>query len=130
MLNFIMRRLALMLVTLLAISFIAFAIIQLPPGDFLTTMQAEQAVSGGGMSHEMVDFMRERYGLNEPFLNQYVKWIAGFPRGDFGYSFEWNTPVWPLIADRMGYTILLGVLSLIVMFCLSIPIGIYSATHQ
>jgi peptide/nickel transport system permease protein len=130
MLNFIMRRLALMLVTLLAISFIAFAIIQLPPGDFLTTMQAEQAVSGGGMSHEMVDFMRERYGLNEPFLNQYVKWIAGFPRGDFGYSFEWNTPVWPLIADRMGYTIVLGVLSLIVMFCLSIPIGIYSATHQ
>ncbi len=130
MASYIARRLVMMVATLVAISFVSFVIIQLPPGDFLTTMQAEQAVSGGGLSQEMIQLLRERYGLNEPFINQYLRWIAGFPQGDFGYSFEWNVPVWALIGDRMAYTLLLGALSLIVMFCLSIPIGIYSSTHQ
>ena len=130
MINFILRRLVLMAVTLLAISFISFVIIQLPPGDFLTTMQSESAVSGGGLSQEMVQVLRERYGLNESFFSQYLHWIGGFPRGDFGYSFEWNTPVWPLISDRLAYTVLVGVLSLLITLVLSIPIGIYSSTHQ
>jgi len=130
MLTFILRRLVLMIPVLLAVSFVAFIIIQLPPGDFLNTMQAETAVSGGGLSREMVDLLRERYGLNDPFIVQYVRWVAGFPRGDFGYSLEWNTPVLPLIADRMAYTMLLGFLSLVIMFILAIPIGIYSSTHQ
>ncbi len=130
MITFVLRRLVMMIPILLAVSFVSFVIIQLPPGDFLTTMQAEQAVSGGGLSRDMVELLRERYGLNEPFFVQYVRWLAGFPRGDFGFSFEWNSPVWPLIADRMAYTLVLGFASLLVMFGLAIPIGIYSATHQ
>src|SRR5690606_12949423 len=69
-------------------------------------------------------------GLDRPFIEQYINWIDGFPVGDFGYSFEWNSPAWPLIADRMGYTILLGTASLVIMFVLAIPNGVYSATHQ
>jgi peptide/nickel transport system permease protein len=130
MTTFTIRRIAAMIPMLVAISFIAFTIIQLPPGDFLTTMQSEQASSGGGMSKETVELLRERYGLNEPFLTQYTRWIAGFPRGDFGFSFEWNSPVWPLIQDRLNYTLVLGFFSLAIMFVLAIPIGIYSATHQ
>jgi len=74
--------------------------------------------------------LRQRYGLDEPFLTQYFTWIAGFPRGDFGYSYEWTTDVWSLIDDRVVYTILLGTASIFVMVVLGVPIGIYSATHQ
>ncbi len=82
------------------------------------------------MSNETAQLLRQRYGLDEPFMTQYLTWIAGFPRGDFGYSYEWSTDVWPLIDDRVLYTILLGTCSIFVMVALGIPIGIYSATHQ
>lgn len=130
MLNYILRRVVMMVPMLLVISFISFVIIQLPPGDFLNTMQAVQGASGGGMTNEQAELLRRQYGLDEPMMVQYVKWLSGFPRGDFGYSFEWRTTVWNLIDERIGYTILLGFCSLIVMFVLAIPIGIYSATHQ
>jgi len=115
---------------LLVISFISFVIIQLPPGDFLNTMQAVQGASGGGMTTEQAELLRRQYGLDQPMMVQYFKWLSGFPRGDFGWSYEWGTTVWNLIDDRIGYTILLGFCSLVVMFVLAIPIGIYSATHQ
>lgn len=130
MLAYVTRRILAMIPMLLIISFISFVIIQLPPGDFFTTLQAVQGASGGGMSNETANLLRERYGLDEPFLSQYFKWIIGFPRGDFGYSFEWTTDVWSLIDDRVWYTILLGTASIFVMVVLGVPIGIYSATHQ
>lgn len=130
MLAYILRRLLTMIPTLFIISIISFAIIQLPPGDFLTTLQAEVAASGGGMSNDMVALLRQQYGLDQPLYIQYFNWIAGFPRGDFGYSFEWSSPVWPLISSTLGYTLLLGGVSLVFMFGMAIPIGIYSATHQ
>lgn len=130
MLAYIARRVLAMIPMLLAISFISFVIIQLPPGDYLNTLQAVAGASGSGMTDEQANLLRERYGLDEPFLTQYWKWISGFPEGDFGYSYEWNSDVWPLIDDRVGYTVLLGVCSLFVMFILAIPIGIYSAIHQ
>lgn len=130
MLTYIVRRIVTMVPMLVAISFISFVIIQLPPGDFLNTMQAVQGSSGGGMTNEQAALLRRQYGLDEPLLVQYGKWLSGFPKGDFGYSFEWNTTVWNLIDERIGYTLLLGLCSLLVMFMLAIPIGIYSATHQ
>jgi peptide/nickel transport system permease protein len=130
MLAFILRRIVTMIPILLVISMISFAIIQLPPGDFLTTLQAEVASSGGGMSADTVALLRQQYGLDQPIYVQYYKWIVGFPRGDFGYSFEWSSPVWPLISSTLGYTLLLGFVSLLFMFGAAIPIGIYSATHQ
>jgi peptide/nickel transport system permease protein len=130
MIVYIIRRIVTMVPMLAIISFISFFIIQLPKGDFLNTLQAVQGASGGGMSDEQADLLRERYGLDDPLLIQYWKWIKGFPEGDFGYSFEWNADVWNLIDDRVGYTLILGILSLLLMFVFSIPIGIYSATHQ
>jgi peptide/nickel transport system permease protein len=130
MISYVVRRVLSMIPMLVVISFISFAIIQLPEGDFFTTLQSAQGSSGGGMSNETAELLRVRYGLDEPFLPQYFKWISGFPRGDFGYSFEWTTDVWSLIDDRVWYTILLGTASIVVMLVLGIPIGIYSATHQ
>ncbi len=130
MVAYIIRRILAMAPMLFAISLISFVIIQLPPGDYLNTLQAVQGTSGGGMSTEQADLLRQRYGLDEPFWTQYWKWISGFPKGDFGYSYEWRVDVWPLIDEPIGYTLVLGTCSLFVMFALAIPIGIYSATHQ
>ncbi|MBN1564183.1 MAG: ABC transporter permease [Anaerolineae bacterium] len=130
MVAYIIRRMLAMIPMLVAISFISFVIIQLPPGDYLSTLQAVQGTSGGGMSNEQAQLLRERYGLDEPFLVRYWTWISGFPKGDFGYSYEWSVEVWDLVDEPINYTLLLGTCSLFVMFALAIPIGIYSATHQ
>ncbi|HHT48544.1 MAG TPA: ABC transporter permease [Firmicutes bacterium] len=130
MLAYIFRRILGMLPTLIIISFVTFIVIQLPPGDFVTSVQAEIAATGGGMDAATVESLRVRYGLDQPKIVQYWRWISGFPRGDFGFSLEWNAPVWDVIAGRMGWTLLLSGLALVFMWVVSIPIGIYSARHQ
>lgn len=127
---FIARRLLGMIPTLFIVSIIVFIIIQLPPGDFMTSLQAQVASTGSGLNAQALEALRQRYGLDQPQVIQYLRWIGGFPRGDFGYSMEWNAPVWDLVASRFAFTILLGGLALIVMWVVSIPIGVYSATHQ
>lgn len=130
MMAYILKRFLGMIPTFLIISIITFIIVQLPPGDFVTSVQAEIASSGGGMDATTVEAMRVRYGLDQPILVQYWKWISGFPRGDFGYSLEWNAPVWDIIAGRLGWTLLLSGLALVFMWVVSIPIGIYSARNK
>jgi peptide/nickel transport system permease protein len=127
---YILRRLATMIPTLFVVSIITFIIIQLPPGDYFTTLQAEIAETGGGQDKEVIKKLQEIYGLDKPLYVQYLRWIAGWPRLDFGYSLGWNAPVWNVIASKLAFTVFLGVLSLIFMVVISLPIGIYSATHQ
>ncbi|MBN1219027.1 MAG: ABC transporter permease [Anaerolineae bacterium] len=130
MIAYIARRILGMIPTLFIVSVITFIIIQLPPGDFFTTLQAEIAQSGGGQDKETVAKMQELYGLDKPMYVQYWRWVSGFLWGDFGWSLEWNSPVLPLVLDRMAYTMLVGGLSLVFMLGVSVPIGIYSAAHQ
>ena len=130
MIAYIVKRILGMIPTFIIISMITFIIIQLPPGDFVTTAQAEIAASGGGMDASAVEAMRIRYGLDQPLLVQYWRWVSGFTRGDFGYSLEWSAPVWDIIAGRLGWTLLVSGLALVFMWIVSIPIGIYSATHK
>jgi peptide/nickel transport system permease protein len=130
MISFIVRRLLGMIPTLFLVSILTFIIIQLPPGDFMTSLQSLAASSGSGADQASMDTLRHLYGLDEPVSVQYFKWISGFVRGDFGYSFEWKRPVAELIVDRLALTLLLSVISLVIMWVIAIPIGIYSATHQ
>jgi peptide/nickel transport system permease protein len=130
MLAYALRRLLAMIPTLFIVSIITFIIIQLPPGDFFTTLQAEIAETGGGQNKEVIKKLQEIYGLDKPLHIQYLRWVSGWPRLDFGYSMGWNAPVWDVIASKLAFTIFLGVLSLIFMLVVSLPIGIYSATHQ
>lgn len=130
MVTYILRRLAVMIPTLFLISIITFIIIQLPPGDFFSTLQASLAETGGGQDTTVFKHLSEIYGLDKPLYIQYMIWIKGWLRLDFGYSLEWNAPVWNVIASKLAYTLFLGFLSLIFMTAVSIPIGIYSATHQ
>ncbi len=130
MVAYILRRLLGMIPTLLLISIITFIIIQMPPGDFFTTLQTQLAETGGGQDTTVFVKLQEIYGLDKPLHIQYLRWISGWPRLDFGYSLEWNAPVWPVIASKLAYTLFLGFLSLVFMIIVAIPIGIYSATHQ
>ena len=113
MLAYVLRRLASMVPMLLVVSIITFIIIQIPPGDFFTTLQAEVAETGGGQNKEVIKKLQEIYGLDKPFHVQYLRWIAGWPQMDFGYSLGWNAPVWDVVASKLVYTIYLGFLSLI-----------------
>jgi peptide/nickel transport system permease protein len=130
MLAFIIRRLLAMIPTLFLVSILTFIIIQLPPGDFMSSLAALVGSSGSSMDQATVDNMRHQYGLDRPLHIQYLSWIAGFVRGDFGYSVDWKSPVADLIGGRLALTVLLSLLSLIIMWVIAIPIGIYSATHQ
>ena len=130
MLQYIIKRLLLTIPTLFVISVIAFIIIQLPPGDFLTSYIVELAVQGEFMGQAEIEGLKQRYGVGEPVYVQYFKWLGGILRGDFGYSLEWHTPVRLLIWDRLMLTVVLSLSTLLFTWLLAIPIGIYSATHQ
>jgi len=119
-----------MIPTLFVVSVLTFIIIQLPPGDFLTTLSIQAAQSGSSMDEGAMEALRRQYGLDQPMYVQYLSWIAGFPRGDFGYSIEWKTPVADLIGSRISFTLMYSLLALIFTWIVAIPIGIYSATHQ
>lgn len=127
---YVVRRLLAMVPTLFLVSIACFIIIQLPPGDFVTSLAAQMAVSGAGADQATMDNLRHQYGLDQPKYVQYIKWVSGFARGDFGYSFEWKRPVRELIGDRLGLTLLLSALSLVLMWLVALPVGIYSATHR
>jgi peptide/nickel transport system permease protein len=130
MLAFIVRRLLAMIPTLLLVSMLSFIIIELPPGDFMTSLAANVGTSGSSMDAATVENLQRQYGLDRPAHIRYLTWISGFVRGDFGYSLDWKRPVSELIMGRLGLTLLLSILSLIIMWLIAIPIGIYSATHQ
>lgn len=130
MLNYIVRRLLYMIPTLFFISVVAFIIIQLPPGDWLTTLMADLE-AGEEIAQEELRYLTERYGLDQPIYVQYWKWISGIVlRGDFGQSFEWNRPVKDLIWSRLGLTFVLSVSTLLFVWAVAFPIGIFSAVRQ
>lgn len=131
MFAYIVRRVLLMIPMLFAISILSFAIIQLPPGDFLTSYVSQLRQQGDIVDQTQIDALRERYGLGQPIYVQYGKWIWGiFTRGDWGQSLEWQKPVKELIWQRLGLTMVISLSALLVSWFIAIPIGVYSATHQ
>lgn len=131
MLRYVIKRLIYMVPTLFGMSIIAFMIIQLPPGDFVTSLVARMTDSGQTFDPAQLAAIRDTYGLNDSIWVQYWKWISAIIfRGDFGYSFEWNRPVADLIWERAGSTLGVSVLALLFVWAVSLPIGIYSAMRR
>jgi len=131
MLLYIIRRILMMIPTLIVVSMLSFMIIQLPPGDFLTSYAAQIRAQGDQVDPAQMAALRERYGLGQPIYVQYGKWISGILlRNDWGQSMELQKPVRDLIWERMGLTILIAGAALLVSWFVAIPIGVYSATHQ
>ena len=130
MLGFLVRRLLVMIPTLLVISALVFVIIQLPEGDYLTTYIAELEAQGEDVSAEKIKFLRQTYGLDKPPVVQYFTWLGGMLTGDFGYSFEYSLPVSDVVGDRLLLTFIVSFATILFTWAVSFPIGVYSATHQ
>jgi peptide/nickel transport system permease protein len=130
MLNFLIRRLIYMVITVLFISFISFGIVELPKGTFLDVKLEQLRQQGGNIAQDQINEIIQRYGLYDPFYVKYTKWITGFVRGDFGQSFAMDRPVKDLIWGRLGFTLGLSLFSLVFSWGISIPLGVYSATHR
>lgn len=130
MIRYVTNRLMTMVLTLVAISVLVFAIIQLPPGDYLTSYIAEIQSQGEQVTADKIQFLREEYGLDKPLWQQYLVWATGLVQGDLGYSFEYNQPVADVVGERMPLTLLLNAATVVFIYLVSFPIGIYSATHQ
>jgi len=130
MFGYLVHRILIMVPTLIAISAIIFVIIQLPPGDYLTTYVAELRSQGEAVSEAKLAFLREQYGFDQPMWKQYLTWAAGMLQGDFGYSFEYSLPVSEVVGDRMWLTFIVSFTTIVFTWVVSFPIGVYSATHQ
>src|SRR2546421_12915710 len=105
MLAYIGRRALLAVFTVWAISMLAFVIIQLPPGDYVTSYIAQMASMGSVVSNEEAQALRIQYGLGQPIYVQYLKWMKQIVRGNFGMSMEWRRPVTEGIGDRLWRTV-------------------------
>ena len=130
MFSFFVRRLLVVIPTLLVISILIFGIIQLPEGDYLTSYIAELETQGEKVSKEKIDFLRQQYSLDKPFIVQYFTWLTGMLQGDFGYSFEYRIPVSEVVGDRLFLSFLLSFSTILFTWVVAFPIGVYSATHQ
>ena len=119
-----------MLIILVVVSVAAFIIIQLPPGDYLTSHIARLRASGQRVDEAQVASLKKQYGLDLPLYIQYFKWVWGMFHGDFGRSLDLRRRVTELIGERLALTVTISLFTLIFTYAVAIPIGIYSATHQ
>ncbi|WP_394149606.1 ABC transporter permease [Vibrio maritimus] len=128
--EYILKRLLYSIPTFIAVSIATFIIVQLPPGDYLTTLMVEMADSGG-IDESTLQALRDQYGIGQPMYVQYFKWMHGILFDfNFGISFEKNLLVTELIFDRVGWTLVISLLTLIFIWLVALPIGIYSAVRK
>jgi peptide/nickel transport system permease protein len=130
MLAYIGRRAALAIFTVWAISVLSFVIIQLPPGDYVTSYIAQMASTGSVVTEEEAENLRIQYGLGQPLYVQYLKWMKLVVQGNFGMSMEWRRPVTEVIGERLWLTVAISLAALVLTWALALPIGIYSAVRQ
>jgi peptide/nickel transport system permease protein len=131
MLNYIIARLLRMIPQVFLISILAFIVIQLPPGDYLTAQILRLQASGVQVNEDQIRQLTNLYGLDKPMYVQYLKWIGNIvTKLDFGYSYLWNQKVNDILLGRMGMTFFISFLAFVVCWSLAIPIGILVAVKQ
>jgi peptide/nickel transport system permease protein len=129
-LAYVVNRLLLAVLTTWAISILSFAIIQLPPGDYVTSYIASMSASGSAVSAAEADALREQLGLDQPMTVQYLKWMGLILQGNFGMAMEWGRPVADVIGDRLWLTFVISLAAIVFTYGLALPIGIYSAVYR
>ena len=139
MFRYLVHRVLVMVPTLFAVSVLVFVIIQLPPGDYLSNQLAELRAQGEGAALEKIEFLRQQYGFDKPLVEQYAIWVgiwpgdtgfAGLLQGSLGWSFEYGIPVTDVVGDRIWLSFVVAFSTIVFIWVVSFPIGIYSATHQ
>jgi peptide/nickel transport system permease protein len=129
-LAYLLRRLVLAILTIWAVSVLSFVIIQLPPGDYITSYIAQMSSGGGFISEQEAEALRREYGLDQPVWVQYLRWMKQVLQGRFGMALEWGKPVSEVISDRLWLTMVVSVAAVLLTWLLALPIGIYSAVRQ
>lgn len=130
MLRYILQRIILIPVLLIIFSVMVFALVQAPPGDFLTSYIATLSSSGSSLDQAEIVALERQFGLDQPVHIQYLRWMQNLIRGDLGLSLEYQLPNAELIKDRIGLTVVLALFAFVFTWAMAIPIGIYSATHR
>jgi peptide/nickel transport system permease protein len=130
MATFFARRLVYMVFTIMLASLIGFFLIELPPGSIVDIKINQIRRLGGNVSQDQIESLRRRYGVDDPVYVKYWKWISRTVQGDFGISFETDTPVAGIIAQRLPVTIALTFGTAFFAWLISIPIGVYLATNR
>jgi peptide/nickel transport system permease protein len=129
-LSFLARRIALGLLTIWVVSVISFVVIQLPPGDFVSTYIARLESQGGTGLQAEAELMRKSYGLDDPMPLQYVHWMGNVLQGNFGWSLDYSQPVANIIGDRLVLTMIVTIAAILFTWIVALPIGIYSAVRR
>lgn len=130
MLAYIVRRIGYMMVTMVFVIILGFVIIELPPGSFLEFELERLRMAGGEVYGAQIAALEAQYGVKDPLPVKFQKWLSGFLTGNFGLSFEYMRPVSEIIWARLGYTMVISVLTLVFSWVLAIIVGVYSATHR
>src|SRR5512135_3021779 len=112
-------------------SMVAFFLIQLPPGDYVSFRIIQLQNSGVQVSEQQAAALKAQFGLDKPPVVRYLQWVSGIvTRGNWGYSLQWQKPVSEILAERVPMTLAISLAALLFSWIVAIPIGIYSATHQ
>lgn len=123
--SYIIRRMFQLIPTFLGATLLAFFIIQIAPGDFVTRLELDPSAD-----RESIQRLREQFGLDQSVPVQYAKWLSGILTGYLGLSLSYQTDVWNVIDVRIANSMILVVSSTIVIFLFAIPIGVYSAVRK
>jgi peptide/nickel transport system permease protein len=130
MVAYLVCRLMLAVLTMWAVSVLSFVVIQLPPGDYITSYIAQMSSSGSFVSEQEANALRAQYGLDQPQYIQYIRWMKMVLQGNFGMALEYGRPVAEVIGDRIYLTMVVSVAAIIFTWCAALPIGVYSAVRQ
>ncbi|RPI93607.1 MAG: ABC transporter permease [Chloroflexi bacterium] len=130
MLRYIIQRLLLIPILLFLFSVMVFALVQAPPGDYLTSYIATLSSSGSSLDKAEIEALKQQFGLDQPVHIQYLRWVQSLLRGKLGLSLEYQRPNVELIGERLGLTLVLALSAFVFTWIVAIPLGIYSATHR
>lgn len=130
MIRYVIRRLMILAPLLFVLSVLSFVLIQLPPGSYIDTYVARLKAQGFKVGKAEIESLKQRYGLDEPIYVQYYKWMRNFLQGDLGRSFQDNRANIDLVSERLPITVMISLLSMIFVYVVAVPIGIFSAIHQ
>ena len=130
LLQYILRRVLIMIPTVVVISMLIFLVMELPPGNYFETFVAEMQAQGEKADMSRIEFLKHEYGFDRSPVERYFIWVWGFVRGDFGYSFEYQLPVHEVVGERLMLTMIVSFTTILFTWLIAFPIGLYSATHQ
>ncbi len=124
MIRFLAQRLMRTVFVLLGVSVLAFILLDLAPGEYFQEMRLNPQIA-----RETVAALRVEYGLDQPLPLRYARWVSSVSRGELGYSFAYNGPVWPLLRMRIGNTLVLTITALVCAWLIAIPLGVWMASR-